>query len=161
MLVFTTSFNDTQSVNLDGKGYQLTITEKCKENGDPPFECQSTINFPGGAFPAIVIEAELEGLASADINMDGKQELILLSAEGGNWKTVSIYSNSSQSSGSRGSWYQPIESFLWFPGSEEDKMCDAKIYWLGQKNQVRVLTTNSADENFKCDEEKKFKWKTK
>ena len=53
-------------------------------------------------------------------------------------------------------WTEAFDSFMWWTGAEG---CPAKIYWTTGKNQIRILTTNSATKNFDCSDEIVHTWR--
>ena len=161
-LVFTTtSFKSAKTIKLDGILYSLTVKKKCNEVTDPPYECWTNIRFTPDTYSDLKVCGDAYSFASADINQDGVDEIIVLSAEGGNWRQVSVFSTSDKTKSFWPAWYQPIEGFMYYPGSEGDNMCPANIFWLSDKKQVKVLTTDASTEDFKCKDQKIFTWKTK
>lgn len=161
-LVFSTAMlKGTKTLKFNTNEIKLTVKKKCKETGEPPYECWTNITFSGDGFPPLKVRGDGYAFATADINKDGMDELIVLSAEGGNWREVYVYSLGEPTMTSDAFWYQPFDSFGWFPGTEGDNMCDAEIYLTADKKQVVVMTTNPADEKFKCTDKKIFKWTMK
>lgn len=157
----TSSLSDKKAITFNGKTIKLTVTTKCNENTEPPFECYTNIKFSDNAILNIEISGEGYAFAVADINKDGIDEFVVLSKGGGNWRNVSVYGYEEASMTSNPFWYEPFGSFLWYPGFEGDYMCDAKIYFNKNENKVKILTTNAAEENFKCNEEITAKWSNK
>ena len=98
--------------------YTLTVMKKCKETSDPPNECWTTINFSQKGYPELKVSGDAYSFAAADINQDGVDEIIVLSAEGGNWSQVYIFAIADPTKTSGPIWYKPTESFMWFPGFE-------------------------------------------
>jgi len=161
-LVFTTSsFNESKIVKLNGTRYSLTIKKKCNETGEPPYECWTSIKFTPDNYPDLKVDGDAFSFSEADINQDGVDEFLALSANGGNWRQVYVFAIADPTMTSGPFWYQPIESFMWYSGFGGDNFCDARIYWLEDKNQVKVLTTNVAEEDFKCTDVRIFDWTTK
>jgi hypothetical protein len=159
-LVFSTAtLKTSKSIKLNKKEFKISINKKCKEEGEPPYECFTEITFSDNGYPKLKASGDCYAFATADINLDGNDEFVLLSKEGGNWRNVVVYTLGEPSMTSSAFWYQPFESFMWFPGYDEDKMCDAKIYLKSNKKQVVVYTTDANDENFKCIEKLSFDWK--
>ncbi len=161
-LVFSTgSLKGTKILKLNKEDIKLTVTKKCNETGEPPYECWTDITFSDESYPTLKVTGDGYAFATADINQDGMDELIVLSAEGGNWRQVYVYALGEPTMTSKAFWYQPFDHFMWFPGTEGDNMCDAKIYLTADKKQVVILTTNAADENFKCNDKVVYKWTMK
>lgn len=154
----TTALRQTKTLELNDTKYTITVTKKCIETGDPPYDCRTVIKFSPAGIPDLVVHGDAYAFAAADINRDGKEEVIALASEHGTWRTVSInaLSASSKETGSR--WYRPVSHFLWRPGFEGDNSCHAKLFWLPESKQVKVLTTNSADESFACTKEELLLW---
>lgn len=160
--VFTTSsFKSSKTIKLDGIQYALTVKKKCKGE-EPPFDCWTNISFSPDTYSDLLIHGAVNNFATADINQDGIDEIIVMVSMGNStWTNVSVYAIDDKTKTFWPSWYQPIESFMYHPGMEGENVCDAKIYWLADKKQVKVLTTNGTEEGFKCNEQKIFNWKEK
>jgi len=158
-LVFTTSsFKSSKTIKLDGIQYSLTVKTKCKE-GEPPQDCWTKVKFSPDNYSELKIHCAYSSFASADINQDGVDELIVLSSQNnGTWTEVYVFAIDDKTKAFWPSWYQPIEPFMYWPGTEGDNACDARIFWLPDTKQVKVLTT---DIDFNCNDQKIFKWTTK
>lgn len=160
--VFTTAdFSSKKSLKVNGTTYKITVTKKCIETGDPPFDCRTTIKFAPAGLPDLVIHGDAYRFAAKDLNGDGKTEIIALASEHGNWRTVTINTMSAASKTTAGYWYRPVAEFLWYPGLKGEEGCDAQLFWLAQSKTLKVLTTNAADKAFACTEEKLLLWKNR
>ena len=158
--VFTTAaFRTKPKLKLNGTSYTLTTSKKCIETGNPPYDCRTTIKFSPADFPDLIIHGDAYAFAAADINQDGKTEFLALASEHGNWRTVSVNALSSAAKTSPAHWYRPVSEFLWYPALGKEKGCDAKIFWLSETKQVKVITTNAADEAFACTKTELLKWR--
>lgn len=160
--VFTTAdFSTKKALKVNGTTYKITVSKTCIETGDPPFDCRTTIKFAPADFPDLVIHGDAYAFAAKDLNHDGKTEIITLASEHGNWRTITVNTMSSASKTSAGYWYRPVAEFLWYPGLEKEKRCNATLFWLPQTKTLKVLTTNAADESFACTKEELLVWKNR
>lgn len=160
--VFTTAgLSSKKALKINGTNYKITVTKKCIETGEPPFDCRTTIKFTPAGLPDLVIHGDAYRFAAKDLNGDGKTEIITLASEHGNWRTVSINTMSAASKTSAGYWYRPVSEFLWYPGFKGEEGCDAQLFWLADTKTLKVLTTNSADKAFGCTDEKLLVWKSR
>ena len=159
-IIFSTDMlKSTKKLVINKTETFLSVKKKCNEIGEPPFECFTNISFLKDIYPGIKVKGEAYAFASYDINQDGNDEFIVLSENGGgNWRTVNIFCLADPTMTSGPYWYEPFQSFSWFPGFDGDNNCNAKITWISAKNEVNILTTNAGDENFKCNELIVNKW---
>ncbi|MCE3229238.1 MAG: hypothetical protein K0S32_3789 [Bacteroidetes bacterium] len=157
-IVFTTdSFKDSKTITINGIASNITTVKKCDESNGPPYDCHTTITFSKKSFPSLKVHGDAYMFAKADINQDGKEELILKIQESGTWRDIEVYALSASKIPS---WYMVFDRFMWYPGWEE-KACPAKIYWMPDKKQVQVYTTSAAKEGFPCDGKTNYAWKNK
>ena len=157
----TSSLNDKKNITFNGKASRIEVTIKCNENTEPPYECYTIVKFSDNSIPNLKINGNGYAFAVADVNKDGIDEFVVLSKDGGNWRNVSVYGYEEASMTSNPFWYEPFSSFMWYSGFEGDNMCDAKIYFNKKENKIKILTTNAAEENFKCNEEITSTWSIK
>ncbi|MEZ4806263.1 MAG: hypothetical protein R2815_02155 [Flavobacteriales bacterium] len=157
--VFSTNSKwSAKQVTYDGKTYNVKVTKKCKDETEAPGECYWIVDFQSEAMPKMRCNDEPTSFTTEDINMDGTNEIVAPCSGHGAWVTLHVFTWGDPSMTSGPFWYEPIDSFEWYSGFEGDRVCDAQIFWMKDKNSVKVLTTNPAEEDFKCTDQKIMPW---
>ena len=169
--VFSTNsqWSDKQ-LAYDEQTYNVQATKKCKDEVEAPGECYWIISYfkpaqfawendmPAEDMPKMRCADEPYAFTTEDINMDGTKEIVALCADHGGWRTVHVFTLGDPSQTSGPFWYEPIGSFGWWAGFEGDRVCDAQIFWMKDKKLVKVLTTDPAEEDFKCTKQEVIPW---
>jgi hypothetical protein len=169
--VFSTNSEwSADRVTYDGQTYKVNVSKKCKDETEAPDECYWTVSFFKPATMAWETDAAAEDMpkmrcndepysfTTEDINMDGTREIVALCASHGEWSALHVFTWGDPSQTSGPFWYEPIESFEWWSGSKGDRVCDAQIFWMQDKNSAKVMTTDPAEEDFKCTKQIVLKW---
>ncbi len=151
-LVFSTNMlSYPKKAIIKGKEYAIAIKKAFIESDDPPYDYQTTLIFSSSGIPNLILSGELLSFVVRDLNNDGQEEVIACTIGNGTWSSIEVYSLTNKMK-----WKSPFNSFMWWTAEEG---CDAKMFWSPNKKQMRITTTNSASENFSCNEEEKVIWK--
>lgn len=149
-IVFSTrELSSRKSIKIDGKHYSITFAKTYIEGEEPPSARSTRISFSPNDVPDIVVDGDVYSIATRDLNLDGKQEVVASTLSNGTWASIYTFQRVNNK------WKEAFEPFMWWTAAEG---CPAKIYWTTGKNQIRILTTNSATENFDCSEEIIHNW---
>lgn len=160
--VFSTNSKwNTKQVTYNEHVYNIKVTKKCKDETEAPGECYWIIDFQSEDMPKMRSNDEPTSFTTEDINMDGTEEIVALCAGHGAWVTVHVFTWGDPSQTSGPFWYEPIGSFEWYSGFEGDRVCDAQLFWMKDKNSVKVMTTEPAEEDFKCTKQQVMPWVVK
>jgi len=169
--VFSTNSKwNAKQIMYDGKKYNVKVAKKCKDETEAPGECYWIVSFYKPAsnawesdalakdMPKMRCNDEPTSFTTEDLNKDGTAEIIALCAGHGAWVNLHVFTWGDPSQTSGPFWYEPINSFEWYSGFEGDRVCDAQVFWMKDKNSVKIMTTNPAEEDFKCTSQVVMPW---
>lgn len=150
-LVFNTrELSSRKSVTIDGKDYSLKFEKTYIEGEEPPSAKKTRILFSPDDIPSVNVDGDVYSISIKDVNLDGKQEVIASTLSNGTWAVIYTFTRNND-----GKWKEAFDPFMWWTAAEG---CPAQIYWTTGRNQIRVLTTNAASQNFECSDEITHKW---
>ncbi len=152
-LVFSTGMlSNPKKVKINGKEYTITIKQEFLEldNGGPD-EYTSTLIFSPNNIPNLKVGGQLGSFVVKDLNNDGQEEVIALTTGNSTWAFIETYRLSAKMK-----WVKPFESFMWWTMPEG---CPAKMYWVSNKNQMRIITSKLGDKTIECNDIQNVNWK--
>ncbi|MBK8707158.1 MAG: hypothetical protein IPN30_01490 [Flavobacteriales bacterium] len=169
--VFSTNSEwSPKQVKYDGSTFKIKATKKCKDEVEAPGECYWIGSFfkpammpyesdsPAKDMPKFRCSEEPTSYTVEDLDMDGTDEIIVITSGHGSWVDIHVFTWGDPTQTSGAFWYEPVEPFAWYAGTEGDRVCDAQVYWVKENKELKVLTTEPAEEDFKCSKTLRLPW---
>lgn len=132
--------------------YNAEVKLTCEVMPDPPNDCYTSIFFNDKNLPSLLYHGEVKAMTLADINMDGSMECVLFIENMGNWDSIEIFALAKSTKTKKSLWYQPFESFFFYPGFDNESNCDARIFYSEKSKKIEIQTTRLTDEGIDCSE---------
>ena len=139
--------------------YSAEVKLTCEVMDDPPNDCYTSIFFSDKQLPSILYHGEVKAMTLADINMDGSMECVLFIENMGNWDSIEIFTLAKNTKTKKSLWYQPFESFFFYPGFDNELDCDARIFYSQKSDKIEIQTTRLTDDDIDCSEHIYPVWK--
>ena len=148
----SSSFQPIANDSFKQGKYSAEVKLTCEIMADPPNDCYTSIFFNDKQLPSILYHGEVKAMTLADINMDGSMECVLFIENMGNWDSIEIFTLAKNTKTKKSLWYQPFDSFFFYPGFDNELNCDARIFYSEKNNKIEIQTTRLTDDGIDCRE---------